>query len=140
VANQTRFVMARDALADKDQPLSPADRRKRIDEITHLVEKEIALARELFRLSRLDSMLGYETFCQYFYLPLDLVEKVVNCQHVLDRYANESKDAPNVDSQEFSRPNSRIGRILANPAISRPPPSRVVTLQGAPLFPSRRPD
>ena len=90
VANQTRFIMARDALTDKDHPLSLADRRKRIDEITHVVENEITLARELFRLTQLDSMLGFETFCQYFYMPLDLVEKVVNCQHVLDHYADET--------------------------------------------------
>ena len=39
-------------------------------------------------------MLGFETFCQYFYLPLDLVEKVVNCRHVLDGYKEgEDKDA-----------------------------------------------
>ncbi|HUT87933.1 MAG TPA: hypothetical protein VMY37_00410 [Thermoguttaceae bacterium] len=89
VANQTRFIMARDALADEADPLSPAERRRRIDEIQRIAESEIALARELYGLTRLDSMLGFETFCQYFYLPLDLVEKVVNCQHVLDRYGAE---------------------------------------------------
>lgn len=90
VANQTRFFMARDALVEKDDSLSPAERRKRLGEITRLVEDEIALAREMYGLTRLDSMLGFETFCQYFYLPLDLVEKVVNCQHVLDGYAADT--------------------------------------------------
>jgi hypothetical protein len=93
VANQTRFIMARDALKNEDHLLSPAERRRRIDEITCIVENEITLARELFRLTHLDSMLGYEPFCQYFYLPLDLVEKVVNCQHVLDCYRDENDTA-----------------------------------------------
>ena len=79
-------------VADEANPLSPAERRRRIDEIKRIAEREITPARELYRLTRLDSMLGFETFCQYFYLPLDLVEKVVNCQHVLDRYAAEIDD------------------------------------------------
>ncbi|MFH1920105.1 MAG: hypothetical protein ABIP48_09505 [Planctomycetota bacterium] len=84
VANQTRFVLARDALADKEHALSEAERRRRTEEVRRIVEDEIAQARELYGLTRRDSMLGFETFCQYFYLPLDLVEKVVNCRHVLD--------------------------------------------------------
>jgi hypothetical protein len=43
----------------------------------------MALARELFTLSRLDSRIGFEASNQYCYLPLDLVEKVVNCQWIL---------------------------------------------------------
>jgi len=94
VANQTRFVLARDALADTERPLPPAERRRRIEEVRRIVGDEITLARELYSLTRLDSMLGFETFCQYFYLPLDLVEKVVNCRHVLDGYKEgEDKDA-----------------------------------------------
>jgi hypothetical protein len=29
-----------------------------------------------------DSRLGYEPSNHYFYVPLDLMEKVVNCEHV----------------------------------------------------------
>jgi hypothetical protein len=49
VANQARFVMARDALADTAHPLAPQDRRRRTEELRRIVEDEIALARELFR-------------------------------------------------------------------------------------------
>jgi len=48
------------------------------------LESEIALARQLFTLVREDSRIGFEPTCQYFYLPLDLVEKVVNCRWVLE--------------------------------------------------------
>jgi len=91
VANQTRFILARDALADTKNPLSQAQRRSRLDEIERIVKDEVALAREMFTLTRLDSILGFESFCQYFYLPLDLVEKVVNCRYVLDSYAAEGR-------------------------------------------------
>ena len=36
-----------------------------------------------FPLVREDSRIGFDPSCQYFYLPLDLVEKVVNCRWVL---------------------------------------------------------
>ncbi len=86
MANQTRFIIARDALAGPDAgQLSEGVRRQHLGRINRIAKDEIALARELYRLACLDSMLGFETFCQYFYLPVDLVEKVVNCQHVIDR-------------------------------------------------------
>ena len=47
------------------------------------VDSEIALARQLLTLTREDSRIGFEPSCQYFYLPLDLVEKVVNCRWLL---------------------------------------------------------
>lgn len=48
------------------------------------LESEIALARELFTLTQQDARIGFEPSCQYFYLPLDLVEKVVNCRWLLE--------------------------------------------------------
>ncbi|HRK33114.1 MAG TPA: hypothetical protein PLJ47_00865, partial [Candidatus Hydrogenedentes bacterium] len=49
-----------------------------------LIEAEIALARELYDLTLEDSRIGFEPSCQYFYLPLDVVEKVVNCRWLLE--------------------------------------------------------
>ena len=40
--------------------------------------------RRLFTLTREDSRIGFEPSCQYFYLPLDLVEKVINCRWLLE--------------------------------------------------------
>jgi hypothetical protein len=72
VANQTRFITARDANAK--------------EELRRCLESEIALARELYTLSRQDSRIGFEPSCQYFYFPLDLVEKVINCRALLNHY------------------------------------------------------
>jgi hypothetical protein len=68
VATQVRFVMARDA----GQATEP------------WVRQEMAAARELFSLARRDSRVGFEASNHYYYLPQDLVEKVINCQHLLD--------------------------------------------------------
>jgi hypothetical protein len=48
------------------------------------------LARQLYALVREDSRIGFEPSCQYFYLPLDLVEKVVNCRWLLGQFATET--------------------------------------------------
>ncbi len=86
VANQARFILARDALAQSASTL-PAEHRDRLHAgITTSLESEIALALELLTLVREDSRIGFEPSCQYFYLPLDLVEKVVNCRWLLGRF------------------------------------------------------
>jgi hypothetical protein len=85
VANQARFVLARDALANPGGALAPEARRKLRAEIRRSLESEIDLARRLFALVREDSRIGFEPSCQYFYLPLDLVEKVVNCRWLLEQ-------------------------------------------------------
>lgn len=86
VANQARFVLARDALAKPSGTLSPEARQHLRVEVSRILESEIALARQLFTLSREDSRIGFEPSCQYFYLPLDLVEKVVNCRWLLEQF------------------------------------------------------
>jgi hypothetical protein len=85
VANQARFVLARDALAKPTSLLPPDERHRLLMEAERCLKSEIRLARRLFTLVREDSRLGFEPSCQYFYLPLDLVEKVVNCRWLLGR-------------------------------------------------------
>jgi hypothetical protein len=86
VANQTRFVLARDALAQPSSTLSPEQLHRLRIEIKRILESEIVLARQLFTLVREDSRIGFEPSCQYFYLPLDLVEKVINCRWLLEHF------------------------------------------------------
>ena len=99
VANQTRFVLLRDTLADDANPLSPGERKECLDRICRVLEEEIAVAREMFTLARVNSCVGYEPASQYFYLPLDLVEKVVNCRQLLDHYTTQRK-RPNAAAKE----------------------------------------
>lgn len=65
VANQVEFVLAR------GQDTARA---------RELLADEEALARRLFDLADADSRLGFEATNHYFYRPLDLVEKVLNCR------------------------------------------------------------
>lgn len=84
VANQSRFVAARDALADPAADHSAEQRAALTETMRQAARDEIALAKELYTLVKEDSRIGFEPSCQYFYLPLDLVEKVINCRAILD--------------------------------------------------------
>jgi hypothetical protein len=81
VANQVRFVMARDELATGDTPALRA-------RLIGILDAEIPLARRLFGLAHQDSRIGFEAANQYFYVPLDLMEKVVSCEYLKDRYTS----------------------------------------------------
>ncbi len=85
VANQARYVAARDRLAAPETSLPPDEVQRLKSDLRKSLESETALARELFTVLREDSRIGFEPSCQYFYLPLDLVEKVVNCRWLLEQ-------------------------------------------------------
>lgn len=78
-ANQVRFTMARDARLAAG---TDADKVAATNEQLAMLDKEITAASQLFDLAMADSRLGYESSNHYFYVPLDLVEKVVNCEHL----------------------------------------------------------
>ncbi|MCC6587306.1 MAG: hypothetical protein IT168_11490 [Bryobacterales bacterium] len=82
VANQAKFVIARDAFTTAK---SDPQRRQLRSQMEALINSEIALARELYALTLEDSRIGFEPSCHYFYLPLDLVEKVINCRWLLSQ-------------------------------------------------------
>ena len=70
-ANLARFVVARNA------------RDTAAEE--HVLKSELALARRLYEIQTHDSRIGFEASNQYYYVPLDLVEKVINCRDLLAR-------------------------------------------------------
>ena len=80
VANQARFVMARDALLSGQLPAAQQQQTHR--RMAALLDQEIGLAGELYRIAQRDARIGYEAANHYFYVPLDLVEKVINCEHI----------------------------------------------------------
>lgn len=84
VANQVRFVTARDALA---KATTDAERQRLRGELVKLLDREIALARALYDVARADSRVGFEASNVYFYVPGDLVEKVINCESLREGYA-----------------------------------------------------
>ncbi len=71
VANQARFILARDS--------------GRRDEMARIARSEAQLAHTLYDLTLDDSRIGFEASNHYYYMPLDLVEKVVNCEFVVKR-------------------------------------------------------
>ena len=83
VANQARFVVARRALAAAKTAEERADRGAAL---RRLLEAEIGLARRLYRIQGEDSRIGFEASNQYYYVPADLAEKVINCRDLLDRW------------------------------------------------------
>jgi hypothetical protein len=87
-AVQSRFV----ALRDKEAAASSADAAKPIwEELGGIIGRELALAKRLHALQREDSRLGFEATNQYFYVPVDLAEKVLNCRDLLDRWLTERR-------------------------------------------------
>lgn len=88
VENQTRFVLSRDALA------AAADREaaaRAIAVMERAIRNEQELAIRLYDIQTRDSRMGFEATNHYFYVPLDLAAKVVNCQDLLTRWLPTEK-------------------------------------------------
>ena len=80
VANQASFVMGRQALATVNKA---EDARPLLTRLERVLRDEITLARRLYALQSVDSRLGFEASNHYFYVPMDLMEKVINCRALL---------------------------------------------------------
>jgi hypothetical protein len=82
VANQVRFTVARNQLLSGS--LNRTERQAGIETIRSIVTDEIQNAERLFGLTRIDPRIGFEASNHYYYFPMDLVEKVINCQYILN--------------------------------------------------------
>jgi hypothetical protein len=51
--------------------------------MAQIVRQEMELARHQYSIARQDSRIGFEASNHYYYRPLDLAEKVLNCRYVL---------------------------------------------------------
>jgi len=83
VANQTRFVMARRGLASAR---TASDAAVPLRALELVLRDELSLARRLHAIQTRDSRIGFEASNQYYYVPMDLAEKVLNCRDLLDRW------------------------------------------------------
>jgi hypothetical protein len=81
-ALQCRFVLARRALENAGP--ENASRRDR-NVLEEILRQELVLARRLYALQSADARLGFEASNQYYYVPSDLVEKIINCRDLLSR-------------------------------------------------------
>jgi hypothetical protein len=89
-ANQARFVQARDALADT---VPGPEQQALLDRLAGSLRSSIQLARQLHEIQVRDSRIGFEASNHYFYVPLDLAAKVINCRWLLDAWLPAQSNA-----------------------------------------------
>lgn len=77
IVNQSMFILSRNS-ADTDGMRSYA-------------LKELALAKEYLPLVRADSRIGYECTNHYFFIPRDVVEKIVGCRMMIPESQEKAK-------------------------------------------------
>jgi hypothetical protein len=75
VANQIRFYVWRDRAPSNGQR----------EALHGILRDEIGLARRLYAVARRHSVIAYEATNHYYYRPLDLLEKIVQCEHLLGK-------------------------------------------------------
>ena len=88
VAQQARFVQLRGQLDDASGDV----RVKLVQQLEVLIRAERDLALRLYTIQRRDSRIGYESSNHYFYVPADLAEKVINCDHLLTHWIPELRE------------------------------------------------
>ena len=82
-ANQAEFVRLREATRGEQEE---AVRAAMVKQIRETLLSEIALSGELYRIQMRDSRIGFEASNQYYYVPGDLLEKIVNCRFLLEEW------------------------------------------------------
>ncbi|MCA1901107.1 MAG: hypothetical protein LDL53_02625, partial [Candidatus Hydrogenedens sp.] len=87
VANQTRFVLLRNKLLNEQ--LSNEEKTKLIAQLREILNNEMDIATKEYLNQLQDSRIGFEATNHYFYVPLDLVLKVMNCELLLNTWLPE---------------------------------------------------
>lgn len=81
VSNQIRFYQVREQwLSAKDETSHAQFAAVMID----IAREELELARRQYFAAKGNSTIAYEASNHYYYRPLDLVEKILNCQYVIE--------------------------------------------------------
>lgn len=87
VANQIQFYRLRAAYKAAQADTRPA----LAEHMAKLAGEEIDLATRQYAIARRNSEIAFEASNQYYYRPLDLVEKILNCHHIIDAIKAESR-------------------------------------------------
>jgi hypothetical protein len=78
-ANQVEFYLLRD-----EAPGATPERVKAIRaRLLEIAGRELELARMQYTVARDESLIGYEASNHYYYTPVDLLEKMLNCEQVI---------------------------------------------------------
>ena len=78
-AHQVEFYLLR---ARRDE--APARRPEITRRMRAIVEAELEVARRQYLIARRNSTIAFESSNHYYYRPLDLAEKILNCRRLLD--------------------------------------------------------
>jgi hypothetical protein len=87
-ANLTLFVKARRGLKKAE---NKEKRGTALNALEKILKEEIQLAKRMNELQRIDSRFGFEATNHYYYVPHDLVEKVINCRYLLDHWLSSER-------------------------------------------------
>jgi len=82
VANQIHFYRLRDQWLSARERLARARLAKTM---VGIAEQEMELAKRQYAIAKRDSAIAFEASNHYYYRPIGLVEKVLNCQYVIDQ-------------------------------------------------------
>jgi hypothetical protein len=113
VAQQARFVTLRSTIKGADA-LSNAQ----VDEMEGLIRSERDTAIRLHAIQAGDSRIGYESSNHYFYVPVDLAEKVLNCERLLAEWV------PQLRARAEKKPESKLtydARVSPMPTLPHGP-------------------
>lgn len=77
-ANQVEFYVLREKLA------AGGERSQILERMRRIARAEIDIARRQFLVARRCSAIAFEASNHYYYTPLDLAEKILNCRHLVD--------------------------------------------------------
>ncbi len=86
--NQSRFVHTRNTLAGAK---TVAEAMPKIELLERLLKDETQLAKRLYAIQIRDSRIGFEASNHYYYVPIDLVEKILNCEFLLRTWLPEAR-------------------------------------------------
>ncbi len=87
VANQTRFILLRNELLNDN--ITDERRKQIIENLKDIIQREKELAIREYNIQIIDSRFGYEATNHYFFVPLDLVLKSLNCEYLLNNWLSQ---------------------------------------------------
>jgi len=80
-ANMIEFNALRNRLLEEKD----ADEKQRlIAAMKNIITAELQTAKEMYRLAKSDSRIGYESSNHYFYLPIDIAEAIVSARYAVE--------------------------------------------------------
>ncbi len=87
-ANQVEFYLLREKFSQ-----GQGSERKISKKMTEIAQSEMELAKAQFSIARQHSTIAFEASNHYYYRPLDLAEKILNCRQVIDALSSQEATA-----------------------------------------------